>query len=300
MSGAAEPVLAAGAVLWRDGAASATGSLEVCVVHRPKYDDWSLSKGKADPGEPLVFTAVREVLEETGHAVALGRPLPQQRYEAFGRPKVVSWWAAAADPYADPWSGTKEIDRIEFLPVAEALARLTRPIDRDLVETVAADPAPTRTLVLLRHAVAVPRGAWSGTGPDLERPLSAAGEEQARRLVPVLRAYGIRLIVTSDALRCRATIEPYAAAAALPVEVDPRLAQDTAGPGDHAPDTVTRALGADEPVVLCTHRPVLPTLLHRLGLPEPDRTVAPSGCLVVHHRAGPQGSVVVAVERHEV
>ena len=277
MSDAAEPVLAAGAVLWRDGAASPSGGLEVCVVHRPKYDDWSLPKGKADPGEPLVVTAVREVLEETGNAVALGRPLPAQRYVAFGRPKVVSWWAAAADPYADPWSGTKEIDRIEFLPVADALVRLTRPIDRELVETVAADPAPTRTLVLLRHGTAVPRAAWTGTGTDLDRPLAATGEAESRRLVPVLTAYGVRRVVTSDALRCKATIEPYAAAAALPVEVDARLAQDTRGPGDRAADAVTEALDADVPVVLCTHRPVLPTLLHRLGLAEPDRTVAPSG-----------------------
>lgn len=281
------PVLAAGAVLWRRG----PEGLEVCCVHRPKYDDWSLPKGKREDGEQLVTTAVREVMEETGHRIVLGRPLPEQHYPVEGRPKVVHWWAAEADPGAAAWTGTKEIDRLEFLTVPVALARLDRPADVGLVEVFATDPAPTVPLVVLRHGSALPRGTW--TGPDLDRPLAEDGLAESGRVVPVLAAYGITRLMSSDAVRCTQTLEPYAGTAGLPIAVEPRLAEDADG---WARDVVAEAVSAGAPTVLCTHRPVVPALLHALGVPTPDRTLAPAGCLVVHHRDG----AVVAVERHEV
>ena len=126
-SAARLPVLAAGAVLWRPARRSGSDEIEVGLVHRPKYDDWSLPKGKLDPGEHLVACAVREVLEETGHAVRLGAPLGVQRYPVQGLPKEVRYWAARANDSAPPWRGTAEIDRLEFVPASRAGARLTQP-----------------------------------------------------------------------------------------------------------------------------------------------------------------------------
>ena len=88
---AAGPVEAAGALVWRERA----GRLQVALVHRPRYRDWSWPKGKLDPGELPPVAAVREVEEETGMAVVLGLPLPGLEYRlADGRPKVVHYWAA--------------------------------------------------------------------------------------------------------------------------------------------------------------------------------------------------------------
>jgi len=94
-AGVAGTVVAAGAVLWRPDQAH-DGGVEVCLVHRHRYDDWSLQKGKLDPGEHLLACAVREVEEETGQRVVLGRPLPTQHYEVNGAPKRVHYWAAPA------------------------------------------------------------------------------------------------------------------------------------------------------------------------------------------------------------
>ncbi|MGH2929815.1 MAG: NUDIX hydrolase, partial [Solirubrobacteraceae bacterium] len=83
-------IKAAGGVAWRPGAG---GVPEVLLVHPKKYDDWSLPKGKVEPGEPLPVAAVREVLEEGGARLALGRRLVSVRYHVGGRPKRVHYWA---------------------------------------------------------------------------------------------------------------------------------------------------------------------------------------------------------------
>src|SRR5580700_5286457 len=91
-------IRAAGAVLWRPGPVGP----QVALVHRPKYDDWSLPKGKTEPGEHVLLTAVREVAEETGIRVILGRRLPATHYTVRGRPKVVDYWAAKAADEPQP------------------------------------------------------------------------------------------------------------------------------------------------------------------------------------------------------
>jgi 8-oxo-(d)GTP phosphatase len=282
-----EQILAAGAVLWRQ----ANPGIQVCVVHRPKYDDWSLPKGKVDKSEHIVTTAVREVYEETGHRVALGRPLPTQHYHVEGQPKEVRYWAAAADPSAPRWHGTREIDKLEFLTVDEALRRLDRPADADIVSAFAADPEPTTPLVILRHSTALPRGTWAAD--DLERPLAEHGVNESRRLVPVLAAYGIERLVTSPARRCVETLEPYATTSGLDMEQEPRLAEDADG---RVSGAVEEALAFDAPTVLCTHRPLLPDLLKAAGIGPLDEQLQPSDLLVAHHRA----NTIVALEHHSV
>jgi 8-oxo-dGTP pyrophosphatase MutT (NUDIX family) len=131
---AESPVRAAGGVVWRTGG---TGAVEVLLVHRPKYDDWSLPKGKLDPGETLEECAVREVEEETGLRCVLGREVETTSYtDRHDRPKVVQYWEMTVS--AGEFSPTDEVDEIRWLPVAEAARLLSYPRDRPVLETFAA------------------------------------------------------------------------------------------------------------------------------------------------------------------
>ena len=158
-------IRAAGGVLWRPAVTlHGEPGVEVAIVHRPRYDDWSLPKGKLAPGEPEVEGAVREVLEETGFRVRIGRPLGETRYRkvvaGVDRPKVVHWWAMRAETGA--FAPNDEIDDLRWLSLDEAQARLTRDSDREVLERFAHGPAPTRTVLLVRHASA-------GNGIRLDR-----------------------------------------------------------------------------------------------------------------------------------
>ncbi|MFJ6611541.1 NUDIX hydrolase [Streptomyces sp. NPDC091289] len=120
------PVIrAAGCVLWRRGPGG--GSVEVCLVHRPKYDDFSFPKGKLKRGEEPRAAAVREVLEETGHHCAPGPRLPTAHYVVDGRPKEVAYWAAEAT--GGSFAANDEVDRILWLAPDAARVRLTQPRD---------------------------------------------------------------------------------------------------------------------------------------------------------------------------
>jgi 8-oxo-dGTP pyrophosphatase MutT (NUDIX family) len=113
-------------------------TVEVLLVHRPLYDDWSLPKGKTDAGDlDDEHTAMREVLEETGHRCALGRELPSVRYlDRKGREKLVRYWEMR--PLADHgFTAGDEVDAIEWLPVPAAVARLTYPSDRRVLASFA-------------------------------------------------------------------------------------------------------------------------------------------------------------------
>ena len=134
------PVRAAGTVLWRPAPTPAPpGAVEIAVVHRPRYDDWSLPKGKAEPGEDPAQTAVRETREETGYACELGAPLPTVRYAVKdGRPKEVRYWAARAG--AGGFAPGDEVDRLEWLDPDAARRRLTYDHDRPLIDAFAAAP----------------------------------------------------------------------------------------------------------------------------------------------------------------
>ncbi|WP_405779208.1 NUDIX hydrolase [Streptomyces sp. NBC_00859] len=126
--GADSTVRAAGCVLWRR---APSGGLEICLVHRPKYDDWSHPKGKLKRGEDTLAAALREVREETGHHCAPGARLPTVRYEANGRPKEVSYWTAEAT--GGEFAANSEVDRVRWLSPAAARDQLTQQRDRELV-----------------------------------------------------------------------------------------------------------------------------------------------------------------------
>lgn len=130
-------ILAAGAVLWLPGRPKKSGRLgrpRIALIHRPKYDDWSMPKGKLDPGEGMAEAAVREVREETGFGCVLGPELPAQHYPVQGRPKEVRYWAAV--PTTGAFRPNREVDRLEWLPAGKARVRLTHDRDRLLVDAL--------------------------------------------------------------------------------------------------------------------------------------------------------------------
>jgi 8-oxo-(d)GTP phosphatase len=294
LSGAGEPdVLAAGAVLWR----LRDGRLEVCVIHRPRYDDWTLPKGKLDRGEHILAAAVREVEEETGHRVTLGRPLPGQRYRTRNGMKSVWYWAARADDEAPPWEPTAEVDEVAFLPVGDAISRLTHSHDAATVAGLAAGPLRTTPFVLLRHTKAVSRTSW--TGPDRERPLSPRGLADAGLMIRALAAFGITRIASSDAVRCTETVLPYARERGFTVDIEPLLSEDGfADAPDRAAEAIRKLLADDVPTVVCSHRPALPGLLaaatERARCATPTEQLPPGGFHALHHRGG----VVIDIETH--
>ncbi|CAM5636736.1 DNA mismatch repair protein MutT [Streptomyces spiroverticillatus] len=125
-------ILAAGCVLWRRGPYD--GEVEVCLVHRPRYGDWSFPKGKLKRGEDALAGALREVLEETGFHCRPGDRLPTMRYLVGGRPKEVSYWAAEAT--SGSFTPNSEVDRILWLSPGAASTRLTQRRDRPLLHAL--------------------------------------------------------------------------------------------------------------------------------------------------------------------
>nr|WP_240137570.1 NUDIX hydrolase [Salinigranum salinum] len=129
-------IFAAGGLLWREADEHDADHEEalLAVVHRPRYDDWSLPKGKLEPGELLPETAVREVREETGFAVARERYAGRYQYDVSEGPKTVFvWHMRVVDDLGRP---DDEVDDLTWLTVEEALDRLTYDLERDLVRRV--------------------------------------------------------------------------------------------------------------------------------------------------------------------
>jgi phosphohistidine phosphatase SixA len=261
-------------------------------VHRPSYDDWTFPKGKTDPGESLQQTAVREIGEETGVRVRLGHPLQDLSYPVSGGTKQVSYWCARAVGADDatPFVPNKEVDEIRWTSPGEARDLLTYGHDVTLLAEFAElrdrQAHRSRTLIVLRHAKAAPR---SSEVNDLDRALTSGGHERAVALVPLLGAYGVRRVVSSPAVRCVRTVEPYAHSVSTFLEIDDRLSEDT------KPSRVQRSISSlldhKKPVVVSTHRPTLPWVLEAIGADLQD--LAPGEAVVVHHRKGH----VLATER---
>lgn len=271
------PIRAAGGVLWRPASAEdGSPTVTVAVIHRPRYDDWSLPKGKLAPGEPALDGAVREVLEETGYRVRVGRPLGETRYVKQSgeeeRLKIVRWWAMEAE--AGAFSPSREVDELRWLPLGEAEALLTRDSDRTTLEAFARGPAPTRTVLLVRHARAGNRRAWSGD--DLLRPLDRCGRAQAEDLVRTLARFEVEEIFSADLDRCIQSVEPLADALALPIRLEPLLSE-IGYPGREAEAMAfVRALGApDRDAVACSQGEVIPDLLQRLATEDASLLEAP-------------------------
>jgi 8-oxo-(d)GTP phosphatase len=217
-----DDILAAGAVLYRR---AATG-VEVCLVHRPRYDDWSLPKGKLDGGESMAAAAVREIHEETGVRARLGPWLRDVRYMFGDARKLVRYWAAEARS-ADDFTPNDEVDELRWVSPDVAKSLLSYPHDADVVERFVELGVPTSVLLLVRHAKAGNRADWDGD--DDERPLTASGAAQAEAIAGLLPHFGPDRIATAPLVRCRATVEPLAAASGLAVTEEPLLTEAAYG-----------------------------------------------------------------------
>lgn len=303
-------VYAAGGVVWR----VVDGKLRILVIHRTAYADVTLPKGKVDPGEMLAETAAREIFEETGIRVALGIPVGVSRYRMPSkRQKIVHYWSAEATEKAIRASAfvpNKEIAAIEWVSPKRALKYLSYPVDVEIVENflrfVDDGVLDTFPIVVLRHAKAVPRDEWDGA--DAARPLTARGTKQAAAIVGPLRAFGVRKIISSDAVRCVTTVTPLAAALGKEVTRTSLIGQDAWEEGKSDARTVIgKRVRARKPAVLCSHGPVLPDLLHELALATGTLRGSYLGSAsalevgafsVVHLSRTNPGSGIVAIETH--
>ena len=244
-NGSRETERAAGAFVWRENGKH----LEVLLVHRPRYDDWSIPKGKVDPCESVRTCAVREVAEETGVQIILGQPLSRVRYTiGSGARKEVHYWAARVAPDSSAAvaaraavtpASAKEIDAVEWLRVGQARKRLTYSYDRnllgELVDLWEDGKLDTWTLVLVRHARAVKRSVWNrpkkrtAEQDEATRPLTGDhGRARARALAPILAAYGVGRAISSPWKRCCDTMAPYCRAAGLDLELEPAITEHAA------------------------------------------------------------------------
>jgi len=270
---------AAGGVVWRQAAASnGKEAVEVAIIHRPRYNDWSIPKGKLNPGEIELEGAVREIAEETGYRVTVGRPLGEVNYIKEGRPKTVRYWAMRAE--GGIFTPSREVDELRWLPVPEAMKLITVDRDRDLLKTFASGPASTKAVLLVRHATAGNRSDWSG--PDHLRPLDEGGREQADALVWLLTRFDVREVVSAPPLRCTQTVEPVSAAVGLTVRTEPVLSEDDYYGREKDALAFIRSVGtAGTGTVLCSQGGVIPDLLARLaradGCSLPDPIVSKKG-----------------------
>jgi len=302
-----DSVIASGAVPTRQG----KSGTEYLLIHRAHRSDWTFPKGKVEPGEHIISAAIREVREETGFAVVLGAPLPTQQYLVKDVPKAVFYWNATI--VGGTFVPNDEVDEIVWLPLNAAIKKLTYAHDADVLRA-ASQQVPTTPFIVLRHTQAIKRAEWKLSNDalsanDASRPLTAVGRMQAHGLSTVLAAFGVNTIHSSDSRRCRDTVGPFASVRSIPIALEESLSEErhTDNPVK-ANERVAYLAGTSDSLVLCTHRPVMPTVMQelseRFSLAAEvedafDPTLAP-GAYVIYHRANHDLQKIVAVERHRI
>ncbi|MGV9797033.1 8-oxo-(d)GTP phosphatase MutT1 [Mycobacterium sp. NPDC003449] len=253
-------VPAAGAVLWRgaDGTGDRPAPIEVAVIHRPRYDDWSLPKGKVDSGENEPVAAVREVLEETGHTAVLGRRLASVTYPVQQGTKRVWYWSARAT--GGDFAPNGEVDKLIWLPVEAAMAQLQYPHDQKVLRRFAKHPPNTKSVIIVRHGSAGSRSQYKGD--DRRRPLDKHGRAQAESLVGQLLAFGATTVYAADRVRCHQTVAPLADELGVDIHNEPLLTEESSA-ADHKilrNRVLEIAARAGTPVI-CTQGKVIPDLV---------------------------------------
>jgi 8-oxo-dGTP pyrophosphatase MutT (NUDIX family)/phosphohistidine phosphatase SixA len=253
---ASKIVYAAGAVLWRPG--HRESAAEVAVIHRPRYDDWSLPKGKVDPGETEPVTAVREVLEETGHHVHLGRRITAVRYPIEQRTKKVQYWSARS--LSGSFAPNNEVDDLVWLPVSAALKKVSYAYDRKVLRRWAKQWPDTQSVLIVRHGTAGSKSRFSGD--DKIRPLDKKGRAQAEALVAQLSTFGPTDVYAADRVRCHQTVQPLAEELGVIISNEPTLTEEAYA--DNPKRGRRRALQISEShrtPVICTQGKVIPDLI---------------------------------------
>lgn len=298
-------IVAAGAVITRNN----NGTREFLVVHRGYREDWSFPKGKPDPGEHILETAIREVREESGFSVELGVRLPSTHYMKNNSTKDVHYWHAhVVDGEFTP---NNEVDEVAWLSYEKAHDILTYERDQEVL-AAANNAVLTSPLIIMRHTQATKRAEWAVvndalSADDTSRPLTAVGRIQAIGLIPALAAFGINQLHSSSSARCRDTLGPYASARGISIHLEPELSEERHEIDEKAARARIEAIARVEgPVALCTHRPVMPTVMDALAdlfdVAEVNKkTFDPAltpGSMVIYHRNSTNLKEIVAVERH--
>ena len=252
-------ILAAGAVLWRKGEKK---KIEVLIIHRPKYDDWTFPKGKAEIGEPLIACAYREVLEETNIETAFGPYLGEVEYLTNDGKKKVSFWSAKVIKEKE-FNSNAEVDQLKWVEVTKVKELLTLNTDKKILEQFLQIEPETKPLILLRHAKAVTRDEWQGEDDD--RPLDSYGQNQAKRLLAMYQVFNLEQIHSSDAVRCYDTVVAIAKGLSIKLEVTGKLSESTFKKDkEKAFDYAKDLMKLNESVLLCSHNPILPKMLNKL------------------------------------
>jgi len=250
-------IRAAGALLWRE-----TGDLtvEIALIHRPRYDDWSLPKGKIELGETALQCAYRELLEETGIRATFTRQLGSVEYEESGQQKRVKYWAAHCALNQSKFIANEEVDQLKWLPVSEALAAVTHESDKSIIQKFSDEEKHTDTLIILRHTKALERGDWDEE--DSLRTLDETGFDQAQLLIKHLQPFAIDELYTSDYTRCVQTVTPIAHSRGLSITTVSSLNEESFELDPERAITFANALKQDQKnILICSHNPVIPTML---------------------------------------
>jgi 8-oxo-(d)GTP phosphatase len=249
-------VRAAGTVLWRPE--HRESPVEIAVIHRPRYDDWSLPKGKADPGETEPLTAVREVFEETGHRVRLGRRIATVRYPIEQGTKKVCYWSACS--VGGTFTPNGEVDDLIWLPASAAMKKLSYAYDRKVLRRFAKYPADTQTVLVVRHGTAGSKARFAGD--DTKRPLDKKGRAQAEALAGQLFAFGPTDVYAADRVRCHQTVEPLAEELGVVICNEPALTEEAyAENPEYGRRRILQIAGFNRTPVICTQGKVIPDLI---------------------------------------
>ncbi len=278
-------ILAAGGVLWR---INGSRELEIALIHRPRYNDWTLPKGKVDLGESLIQAAFREILEETNIKTRFGRYLGHVEYQVATGLKQVHYWSARAISPISDFIANEEVDEILWLSAKDAKQKLTRESDQRILEKFRALPPETSTLILLRHAKAISRSEW--TGEDEDRPLAPLGDNQSHALANQLAPFAPDQIFTSDAVRCLNTVIPLGEKLSIKVKVDRDLSEYKFNKNEEKTlekfkDLSKESVVIELPIVICSHNPILPIALKKLlkksDLKIPNQNLEPGDAWVL-------------------
>ena len=279
-------IRAAGVILWRE---RKPFELEIALVHRAKFDDWTFPKGKIEEGESAIQAAYREVIEETGIKPVFGPFIGHAEYEVEGDKKKVQYWMAKAPDEDSEFSPNEEIDRLEWVNMKQARHFLTYDVDREVLKFFRDSERHGNVMVLLRHAKAVKRSDWNGD--DSDRPLITEGQVMAKKLVSHLEMYGINEIHTSDAYRCMSTVEPFHEKFGTIKVVTDQLSEYAFQKDDMLAVSYIKQLAKfGGNYLICSHNPILPLMVDQIvKYPEDfdlDNELHPGDAWIVHHRGG--------------
>ena len=276
-------VIAAGGVVWRKNSEDQT---EVLLVHRPRYDDWSLPKGKVEDGEALIACAYRELMEETGLNIKLGPFIGSVEYFVADGLKHVAYWSASILGENEHFHPNEEVDDVLWLTLDAALIKATRESDKNILKRFVDVPYESSALIMLRHAKALDRSEW--LSEDDDRPLQNIGQLQAKRMLSLYQAFGLQEIHTSDAVRCLDTVTAMAQALDIIPIIKEDLSEYTFKKNkDKAIDYAKDLIKKNKQVVLCSHNPVLPRMMEKLtkkiDFDYPDNKLQPGEAWILHH-----------------